>query len=236
MRRMTNSGLSLDWLTGQLSPLRPGFWLMLSFGLSGLALMAARFLPEKVVWRLRVGRWLLTPYLGLLVGGLSPRLLGLSDLDWVAGLELGVGLIFAIWLLLALVRTSLYREATPSDTPLPAARPLFARVVWAGAQELHWVFLRGAVWEMLLALPTPPTVPAYWAIWLASALALPGIFVQYRHISQRFSAGMLLITTAILFFYTRNFFLCWLLHASVELLLSTSQIPAQPSTQREVQR
>lgn len=233
---MTNSGLSLDWFIGQLSPLHPGFWLLLSFGLSGLLLTLARFLPEKIVWRLRVGRWVLTPYLGLLVGGLSPRLLGLSDIDWVAGLGLGVGLMFAIWLLLALVRATLHRESTPSDTSLPTARPLLERVVRAGAQEFHWVFLRGAMWEMILALPTPPIAPAYWAIWLASALALPGIFVQYRHISQRFIAGMLLITTAILFFYTRNFFLCWFLHASVELLLSISQTPAQSLAQREAQK
>ncbi|MBI3958802.1 MAG: hypothetical protein HY328_08335 [Chloroflexi bacterium] len=239
---MTLPGLSFDWLTGQLSPLRPGFWLLLSFGLSGLTLMAMRFLSEESVWRLRVGRWVLTPYLGLLAGGLSPRLLGLSDIDWVAGLELGVGLIFAIWLLLALVRATLHRENATIDTPPPTARPLLERVVWAGAQEFHWVFLRGAIWEMILALPTPSIVPAYWAIWLASALALPGIFVQYRHISQRFIAGMLLITTAILFFYTRNFFLCWLLHASVELLLGqrgvtdTRDVDAEQVTRRDVMR
>lgn len=254
---MTLSGLSLDWFIGQLHPLRPGFWLLLSFGLSGLTLMAAHFLPEKVVWRLRMGRWVLTPYLGLLVGGLSPRLLGLSDIDWVAGLGLGVGLIFAIWLLLALIRATLHQEETTPETARPAGRPLLEQIAWAGAQEFHWVFLRGALWEMLLALPTPPQLPGYWAIWLASLLALPGIFVQYRHTSQRLIAGMLLITTAIIFFYTRNFFLCWLLHASAGWLIGqgqprnnesvghlagsdegevTSQNPAQPSAQRAGQR
>ena len=240
MRRMTLSGLSLDWFIGQLHPLRPGFWLLLSFGLSGLSLLAARFLPGKIVGRLRIGRWIFTPYLGLLMGGLSPRLLGLSDIDWVAGLGLGVGLIFAIWLLLALVQATLHRAERAPEAARPAGRSLLEQIVWAGSQEFHWVFLRGAVWEMLLALPTPPALPGYWAIWLASLLALPGIFVQHRHTPQRVIAGLLLITTAILFFYTRNFFLCWLLHASAGLLVgygvATSHSPTQSSAQRAAQR
>ncbi len=229
---MTLSGLSFEWFVGQVSPLHPGFWLLLSFVLSGLALLSARFLSEITAWRLRVGRWVLTPYLGLLVGGLSPRLLGLSDIDWMAGLGLGVGLIFAIWLLVALVQATLHREENPDfdvnsaerKSPVLSNRPLLMQVIYAGAQEFHWTFLRGAVWELSLALPAPPTLPAYWAVWLASALALPGIFVQYRHTSQRFIAGMLLVTTAIVFFYTRNFFLCWLLHAGASWLMGQDRI------------
>lgn len=233
---MTLSELSLDWFIGQLHPLRPGFWLLLSFALSGLTLPAARFLPEKIVGRLRMGRWIFTPYLGLLVGGLSPRLLGLSDIDWVAGLGLGVGLIFAIWLLLALVQATLHSEAaTPPGVRIPG-RSWMEQIVWAGSQEFHWAFLRGAVWEMLLALPTPLALPGYWAIWLASLLALPGIFVQHRHTAQRVITGMLLITTAILFFYTRNFFLCWLLHASVGLFVGTGEIRSHSREQSSAQR
>lgn len=246
MRRMTLSGLSFDWFIGQLHPLRPGFWLLLSFVLSGLTLAAARFLPEKVVGRMRIGRWILTPYLGLLMGGLSPRLLGLNDIDWVAGLGLGVGLIFAIWLLLALVQATLHREETipavdrvtaaRSGAARPAGRSFLEQIVWAGSQEFHWVFLRGAVWEMLLALPSPPALPGYWAIWLASLLALPGIFVQHRHTAQRVIAGMLLITTAILFFYTRNFFLCWLLHTSAGLFIGYGDTTVQSPTQSSMQK
>lgn len=232
---MTLSELSLDWFIGQLHPLRPGFWLLLSFVLSGLTLLAARFLPEKVVGRLRMGRWIFTPYLGLLVGGLSPRLLGLSDIDWVAGLGLGIGLIFAIWLLLALVQTTLHREAE-AESARSGGRSWLEQIVWAGSQELHWAFLRGAVWEMLLALPVPPALPDYWAIWLASLLALPGIFVQHPHTAQRVIAGMLLITTAILFFYTRNFFLCWLLHASAGLLIGYGEARADSPTRSSGQR
>lgn len=233
---MTLSELSLDWFIGQLHPLRPGFWLLLSFALSGLTLLAARFLPGKIVGRLRMGRWIFTPYLGLLVGGLSPRLLGLSDIDWVAGLGLGVGLIFAIWLLLALVQATLHSEVTASEGVRPVGQSWLEQIIWAGSQEFHWVFLRGAVWEMLLSLPTPPELPGYWAIWLASLLALPGIFVQHQHTAQRVIAGMLLITTAILFFYTRNFFLCWLLHASAGLFVGTGEITSRSQEQSSAQR
>ncbi|HRJ43149.1 MAG: hypothetical protein KJZ86_21785 [Caldilineaceae bacterium] len=216
---MTAFGFTFEWLLGQLHPLRPGFWLLLSFGLSGLVLMVGPLLSARWSRRLRAGRWVLTPYLGLLAGGLSPRLLGLSDIDWVAGLGLGVGLTSAIWLLLALVRATLHRETLdrgPSDS---RGISLAEQIVWAGAREFHWVFLRAAVWEMLLALPAPPELPGYWAIWLASLLALPGLFIQHRQTSQRVIGGLLLITTAILFFYTRNFYLCWLLHASAGLLI-----------------
>lgn len=237
---MALSELSLDWFIGQLHPLRPGFWLLLSFALSGLMLVAARFLPQNLVGRLRLGRWIFTPYLGLLVGGLSPRLLGLSDIDWVAGLGLGVGLIFAIWLLLALVQATLHRDESATEQDRPVGFSLLGQIIWAGSQEFHWVFLRGAVWEIFLALPSPPALPGYWAIWLASLLALPGIFVQHPHTAQRVIAGMLLITTAILFFYTRNFVLCWLLHASAGLLVGYGKAivdsPVQSSGQRAAQR
>ncbi len=233
MRRMTLSGLSFEWFIGQLSPMQPGFWLVVSFVMAGLVgMVASRLLPAHASRWVNMGRWVLIPYLGLLVGGLSPRLLGLSDIDWVAGLGLGVGLIFAIWLLLALVRATLHREVraeeTTADAKIPLARALLEEIVWAGALEFHWVFLRGAVWELLLTLPTPPEVPNYWSIWLASALALPEIFVRHKSTYQRFVFGLLLITTAILFFYTRNFFLCWMLHASAVLLIS--QRGATPDT------
>lgn len=216
---MTDLGFSLEWLVEQLHPLRPGFWLLLSFGSGAATLAVTRYLPRRVAVSVPIARWVLIPYLGLLAGGLSPRLMGLSDIDWVAGLGLGVGLIFALWLLLALIRMTLYRSERAPTGDLPAEQTGWEQLIWAGALEFHWVFLRGAVWEMLLALPQPPESPGYWAIWLASALALPGIFVHQRQPARRVIGGLLLITTAILFFYTRNFYLCWLLHASAELLI-----------------
>lgn len=233
MRPMIDFGFSFDWLAAQIHPLRPGFWLLLSFGLSAAGLAAARLLSPKFLspkteeWA-RIGRWILTPYLGLLVGGLSPRLLGLSDIDWVAGLGLGVGLIFALWLLLALIRATLHPGEIPPRGELSGEQrtweqPAWAQIVRAGALEFHWAFLRGAVWEILLTLPQPPEAPGYWAIWLASLLALPGILVHQRQPARRVIEGLLLITTAILFFYTRNFYLCWLLHASAELLIGQGE-------------
>lgn len=222
MRPMTLSAPTFDWWIGQLHPLRPGFWLLLSFGLSLLALVAGRVLPPHYRWWLRVGRWTLTPYLGLLVGGLSPRLMGLSGLDWVAGLGLGVGLIFAIWLFLALFQATLHREE--SDPHRPGGLPIWQLLTDAGAQEFHWTFLRGAVWELLLALPAPPELPGYWAVWLATALALPGVFAHPRQTPQQLIRLLLLLTTAVLFFYTRNFYLCWLLHASATFLMGQGRL------------
>lgn len=219
---MTLSGLDFDWLLAQLHPLRPGFWLLLSVGLSLFFLAAGRVLPQQFRWWLRVGRWTLTPYLGLLVGGLSPRLMGLSDLDWVAGLGLGVGLIFAIWLFLALFQAALHREESASEPG--SGLPGWQWITEAGAQEFHWSFLRGAVWELLLALPAPPALPGYWAVWLATALALPGIFTHHRQIPQQLIRLLLLLTTAVLFFYTRNFYLCWLLHASATFLIGQGRL------------
>lgn len=219
----------LHWLQSQIHWQRPGFWLAISFAASAALLLAGSHIPRPYRYRLRVARWLLIPYTGLLAGGISPSSLGLSDIDWVSGLGLGVVLIFAILVLLVLIRTTLHWDVTddqPSASSTEAgtqqpetAEPLMARLFNAGAQEFHWTFLRGALWEMLRGFPRPLDLPGYWAVWMASALALPGIFIQYQRTSQRLIATIVLVTTATLFFYTRNFWLCWLLHASVQLIL-----------------
>lgn len=208
-----------DWLLTQLHWQRPGFWLLLSFIGSFVLLFASWRLSAERRHGLRLARWFLIPYLGLIAGGLSPRLMGLTHLDWVAGLSLGVALIFAIWVLLLLIRATVQVEDTPGqDQPLRLLT-MPEQIIWAGAQEFHWAFLRAASWEILLASPLSPETPGYWAMWIASLLALPGIFVQYNRTSQRLITGVVLMTTAILFFYTRNFWLCWLLHATSQLLL-----------------
>jgi hypothetical protein len=208
-----------DWLLPQFHWQRPGFWLLLSLISSAFLLFASWRMPAQRRHWLRMGRWFLIPYLGLVAGGLSPRLMGLTHLDWVAGLSLGVALIFAIWVLLLLIRATVQIEEAPGEAPPLWSLTLPEQIIGAGAQEFHWAFLRAATWEMLLAYPGGLEMPGYWAMWIASILALPGIFVQHNHTSQRLITAMVLITTAILFFYTRNFWLCWLLHATSQLLL-----------------
>jgi hypothetical protein len=208
-----------DWLLTQLHWQRPGFWLLLSFIGSILLLSLSWRLPAERRYHLRLARWFLIPYLGLIAGGLSPRLMGLTQLDWVAGLSLGITIIFAIWVLLLLIRATIHIEEAPGEDQPLRSFTLVEQIIRAGVQEFHWAFLRAASWEILLAAPRAMETPGYWAIWLASVLALPGIYVQYTRTSQRLITGVVLITTAILFFYTRNFWLCWLLHATSQLLL-----------------
>lgn len=216
--------MTTTWLFSQLHWQQPGFWLLISF-LSSLALWGLRIARPSVQrqpWHL--ASRILVPYLGLLSGALSPRLMGLSDLDWLAGLGVGVILIFSIGGLLVLIRITLGTERGN----LRQNTAFFDVAVGAGVQEFHWTFLRAATWEILLAAPTPVTLPGYWAVWIASLLALPGIYTQYRTLPQRLIAVVVLITTAILFFYTRNFWLGWLLHSIAQLLLGQRPLYQQP--------
>src|SRR5688572_29724177 len=119
--------MSTSWLNVQLSPYAPGFWLLV--GILGTALLTSiqEYIPAR--WRglIWFAHWLLIPYLGLLMGGLSPRLLGLAGHDWLAGLGLGLGLIFAVVILLTLSR-ALTDLGAPAATPAEAAEGL--RLGW----------------------------------------------------------------------------------------------------------
>jgi hypothetical protein len=223
--------MSTTWLLSQLHWQRPGFWLLVSFGLSALLLVINWRLPAERRQGRRLARWFFVPYLGMVAGGISPRLMGLTDIDWVAGLGMGVALIFTIWVLLILMRATLHVE---EESVSVTASTLFSsailwQVVTAGAQEFHWTFLRAAVREIIDSYPVVLQSADYWMLWVASLIALPGIIVQYRRNSQRLIAGVVLLTTAVLYLYTRNFWLCWLLHATVQLLLGQHALHRQPA-------
>ncbi len=179
-----------DWRIAQLSPHAPGFWLLLSL-LATLALSATlKRTPLSWVQWLWLGHWLLIPYFGLLFGGLSPRLMGLAYFDWSVSLSLGAGLIFAVVALLVTVRMTVdlpsphqspTEESAPiirsgAEHPLDAHRPAWQAVLMliatAGAEQFHWSFLRNGLWEVLLTLPDPPELPAYWAIWIAALVVI----------------------------------------------------------------
>ncbi len=218
-----------NWLFSQLSPGAPGLWLALSLLHGGIALLLTWLLPPQRLgargrrW-LWLSRWLLVAYLGLISGGLSPRLMGLADLDWVRGLTLGAGLMAGLALLLALVRLTL-ASAPPVElmnSRATSGLPLLGDLLWLGAEQFHWTFLRGAVWELLLALPTPPDLPAYHALWIAALLAAPEALLLPQQPVDRLVRGVALVATAIVFFYTRNFWLCWTMHAVVWGLLHSA--------------
>jgi hypothetical protein len=229
-----------DWLFVELNPQSPAFWLLVNFAVTFvLAALLFRFGSAWVQW-LWVGQWILIPYCGLLLGGLSPRLMGISHLNWLTTLGLGSGLLFVILVLLAAVRAAIgFTETLPpqahgspavedtvADTAQTGRIPIWqfisVVILLTGAEQFHWVFLRGAVWELLLTAPDPPELPAYWAIWIAAAFILLENALRRPTIEQWLLQIAILVTTSILFLYTRNFWLCWILHSSAVLVMTVN--------------
>jgi hypothetical protein len=204
----------------------PMGWLLIDLLLGLAVLVVYHLLPPSWLLPIRNLRWVLVPYLALLSGGVSPRFMGLTGIDWLASFGLGFGLVAAVVGLLVLVRsTTDFSPPTEADTTPEALgkrhyQPItIAPFFYAGAEEFHWSFLRGVIAEILQGA-TPPTGQAfYWAIWLAALLALPETIRMQSTLLTRLFKATLLILTTVLFTYTRNFWLCWLLHGLVLLLL-----------------
>ena len=215
----------------------PGFWLVIAV-LGGVAVAAARpFMPAK--WRpfLFAGVWIGLPYLAMIAGGVSPRLMGLLYIDWITSLRLGVGLALALIAVAAVARLSLRRGA--SETGTAGARhwtAALATIALSGAEEFFWCFLRGAVLETMLTTQVSVQLPLYWSIWIAAILALPLSLADRESGYARLVALAVLVMTSILFFYTRNFWLCWAVHATVLLLLNAQDkvsVQRQPAVRRQ---
>jgi hypothetical protein len=227
--------MSTSWLSAQLSPYAPGFWLLVGILSTALLTTIQEYIPAR--WRglIWFAHWLLIPYLGLLMGGLSPRLLGLAGHDWLAGLGLGLGLIFAVVILLTLSR-ALTDLGAPATTPAEAAEGLrlgwhtiSSTLLWCGIEQFHWVFLRGGIWEMLQTFPNPPELVGYWAIWCAAGVILLELLMLRPGFFPLLIQLVALTTTSILFLYTRNFWLCWILHVAVQLLTAPpATLPLAP--------
>lgn len=205
----------------------PGFWLVLAL-LGGVAVAAARsFVPAGRRVSLFSGFWIGLPYLALIAGGVSPRLMGLLYVDWLTTLRMGVGMALALIAVTAIVRLSLQRRSTdrndPNLTSPPHGVPPLATVIVGGAEEFFWCFLRSAVLETMLALQIDVSSPLHWSIWIAATLALP-LSMAYRGSGYvRLVTVAVLVMTSILFFYTRNFWLCWAVHGALWLLLHVQE-------------
>jgi hypothetical protein len=214
----------IDWLPGQLRPQAPGLWLLVNLFTLFALLLSWRWLSSQSRRYALLSWWVIPPYLGVISGGLSPRLMGLTGQDWRTSLSLGVGLLFAMLATLLLVRATTIFPASDRQAPFPQSTRLrlgthFQEVVMAGGEELHWVFWRGGVWEMILALPTPLPQAAYSAIWLAAILSAGELLLLALVGGRSLFKLVILLATTTLFFYTRNFWLCWLLHVAAWLLL-----------------
>ena len=195
----------------------PGFWLVISV-LFGVVLLAGRAYAPPA-WRgpLALAWWVIIPYLALLAGAVSPRLMGLYWLDWRAAFQVGAGLLLASVLLALVGRLLTSPSAAPVEDGGWPQRGVW--IVEAGAEEWFWCFLRAAFWELLLAWPQAVTLPLYTAVWAAGALALPFTLALQPDPALRVIKLAALVVTSILFLYTRNFWLCWLIHAALVLLL-----------------
>jgi hypothetical protein len=203
-------------------------WLAIGLSTGLLLLLIYPLLAPRFRQPLLLLRWVLVPYLGLLTGGLSPRLMGLTGINWLASFGLGLGLIGALLALLILVRTLInLTQEEPTLKPAPKATdPVWSLLpaLQIGAEEFHWSFLRGVLWETLLGNGLTTAQAGYWAVWLAALLALPAILRYQPTTIARLLKGAMLLMTTVLFFYTHNFWLCWLLHGMAWSLLNPTHL------------
>lgn len=251
----TGTRIVIQWLGSAIYPQSPLFWLLLSLiATLSLAVAQWRYRSPWVTW-LWIGQWILIPYLGLIAGGLSPRLMGLAFIDWPATFGLGSGLLFVMLILLAAVRFAIAfsdasSPANHSSVRLdPATAPpdtetgvsVWRMVVWvvllSGVEQFHWVFLRGATWEILLTAPPQLDLAAYRAIWIAAIFVILETALFRPPFDQWLIQIAALVTTSILFLYTRNFWLCWILHSATALILTANNrtqlaLPGRPSAMR----
>ena len=227
-----------QWLYPELNPQSPVFWLLLSLTVTAVTSIWAWRSHSRWVLRAWVAQWILIPYCGIALGGLSPRLMGLSNIDWPTTLGLGLGLLFALIALMAIIRITARYPTLPPLVDAPTERSgssvtgivngsnasawsvALSAIVLGGAEEFHWVFLRGAMWEILLFAPLSIDLPAYWAVWMAGIIIVVETALRRPAREQWLIQLTLLITTSILFLYTRNFWLCWILHSSALALLT----------------
>ena len=219
------------WLLEQLtaSPTRAGLWLVLSFMLSGTATLVTRLIAPELERTVRVVRWIQLPYLGLILGGLSPRLMGLTDIGWDSRYIVGVVLLSGLMFLLVLIRIWLHTETSQIGAIALTGRSWSPSLIESCAQEFHWCFLRGAVWDILIFLASASLSPHYWAVWIGAAISLPGIYIQPVPLSDRLLTTLVLVATSSLFLVTQSFWLCCLLHAGIRVILLWSQ-PARQGT------
>ena len=175
--------------------------------------------------------WLIGPgYAALLLGAVSPRLMGLSQIEIDAGLGQGVILALAALGLLALAVVG-YRRGQPAG-PAYASRADRVAVsvrlaLEAGGLQWQWAFFRA----VLIAAAVQRGVgadPAYLGAWLAVGLiTLQGVLnpLFWRDLRTPGLAGarllraVILVVTTQIYLLSGNFWLGWTFHAATVVLL-----------------
>lgn len=208
-----------------------GLWLAVRLSGRGSRLdRLLRSLPGQLTqWMARV-LWLVAPgYAALLLGLLSPRLMGLSQIE--LGWSLGQGLLFTGVALAVLLAAGLsQRRARPTAPPYRSLSHGITLTVLllieAGALQWQWAFYRSAMIEGLAAAGAPAAI--YWGTWLAAGLVMvqgalsPWMWRDLRRpglAERRVLRAALLGITSVLYLLSRNFWLAWLLHGSATSIL-----------------
>jgi hypothetical protein len=244
-------------------PHDPAFWLLASLAVAVVATNLT-WLALRLIWK-RSGEqavppgslvaalaWLLISLFFLLpppaawrFGALSPRLMGLTGIDWVEGLRVGtplacltVGLLIFGWLV--------YRHTLPGDrgrTRVERVGATLRAPVDAALLQWHWAFYRALAIALLPivagALPSSEILlplgrqlaeaPLYWGSWLGLALIAlewalnPFARAGLRRPGQREIALLriaLAIATTALFTLTPNFWLLLICHLAVETVIA----------------
>lgn len=213
----------------QISSYEPLIWVAMSLIFS-VAFRFARYrFSAHRKYILDSARWILFPYLGLLLGHLSPRLLGLTEINWLNSLSLGVGLICLTAILILLVQTTTDNPVLPNTLAQSTfastnSSSLAESIVSAGAEQFHWSFLRGAFWETLLRIGYSAATAAYAGVWIGGLIAMAELVLHKRRAMQRLHTLVVLTVTSTLFYFTHNFWLCWIMHLLVTAMLQQSLI------------
>jgi hypothetical protein len=227
------------------SPLLP--WVMASIAVYSLATTALWLLVQRsgphgwlsgvlrsipgqlTLWLARV-LWLVGPgYTALLLGLLSPRAMGLSQIE--LGWSLGRGVLLAGGALAMLLAAGLsYRRTLAARPPyLTFSHGLAVTVllvVEAGALQWQWAFYRSALIDALAAVEGP--APVYWGTWLAAGVLVvqgalnPWLWRDLRTpglAERRVLRAALLGVSSVLYLVSRNFWLAWALHGAAAAVL-----------------
>lgn len=169
--------------------------------------------------------WLILPgYAALLLGLLSPRLMGLSqvELGWILGRGL-LAAAAALTLLLAagLSYRRVHRVGPPYVSLSHAIAVTVLLVMESGGLQWQWAFYRSAMIETAASVGL--STPVYWGTWLAAGLLVaqgalsPWLWHDLRRpglAERRVLRAALLAVTSVLYLLSRNFWLAWAVHGA----------------------
>ena len=245
------------------NPSDPAFWLLASLSVAivatNLAWLASRPIRKRgsqqiatlagilaaLGWLLVSLFFLLPPPAAWRFGALSPRLMGLTGIDWVKGLGAGaplacliVGLLIFGWLV--------YRHTLPGDRSRTRSERIGATLrapLDSALLQWHWAFYRalaiallpiatGALAKNEILLPLEKQLaaaPLYWGSWLGLVvIALEWVLDPFAraelHRPGRREIALLRVVLAVattaLFTLAPNFWLLLFCHLAVETVIA----------------